>query len=651
MAGAIAHRPTVLRQDHRLNSTEPLGLTSGPAKHRNLDVSTPLSINLCFHLHWNILRRSFIVMIRKTATADSCRSGRPVSLFSAAIVFVVLAVPQICLAQAQAEDPETDRASSSEAETPSLEELLAALVRDQHEEALEKADKALRQQTYYEIVGGFAFLVLTILGIIGYRTIKTSLEDKADEFFNSKGQEFTKTLKNDFTDRFDSLSSFIRERAERQVTNSLERAETFFLSYSQAKLMFQQEKYAEALRELGIDKSEEEDSIDRDGNVVDQLPRPARRLAIESLCRSRIHKKKLGFVAWESAKKLYQKTRQITDFALVLKLAVFLRRWDEGLEFHEIYGTSHQTDQKQEYEEFLFVLLRKLGHVERAMKLAEKYSDTEDVVFANNIAALYRDVGRFNQAHDLLYPHVARFMRIGSAAALPKGWHRVFNTFISNCIDRSRPADAVEEAKFVLSLRHDAFHVFSCLRLALNLSGDSRDRSFIIDEVRKLMPSLEPSDATIKIAALLTEIDGDPGGAVEQIDEQIRKAKDGKEKFIIDKFHQYYLACLQGEILIRAGLWKQAIDVLHTPAQEELGGEAKFLLAHAYACDANWAEATRWLSHAADETPKWAEKARDHVELRKVPGVQKLVAQYSSGTANQSNGQKARQSKNNHDGD
>jgi len=396
------------------------------------------------------------------------------------------------------------------------------------------------------------------------------------------------------------------------LADTQQRAEDFLLRLAKLLALRSHGSYDEALLEYGWD-----------GNVASlrQETPILRRAIIECLYSARRNRREDRDTAWEAITELTQDDTSPETNRLYLRIAFNTRRYNEGLAFIERLDEVIRADQASALR--AATLLRRVGQLTRALELAELYKDDKDLGSIVTVAALLRDLGRFDHVHDLLVPAVNR-LASDPASVLPDGWHRIVNTFIANSLDRGRAEDAIRSAEFVMRSSPGPVEIFTVGRLIMALPPLHPARAGLLQRFRDAIPQLMPGEATIRCRALLLQMDGAPQEALNLLNEAIRDgARPHGQGMSPDV---YFQRCNVAQILIEIGRYGEAIDALMPAAGLTLGGEAKFLLAVAYASQEEGKDSVRWLTQAVHEAPKWAVHARDHDRLKNVPEVTEELA-------------------------
>lgn len=473
------------------------------------------------------------------------------------------------------------------------------------------------------VLGGFAGL----LGFFGFSFLRGLVREKAAKEVGRLASEVADGIKiqyanwsRDFLGKsHEQLAEYNRGQLDKfkdEIADNLTQLSSSYQAITQMLHLAELKQYADAL-----------DAIGWDGELssLRGLAPAFRRKAIFCLARSKGENSE--YLAWEAASAMLIEDQKADNLALCLRLAVYFRRWEQGLEaFKANEAVLDSGKGHKECEEFLFVIYRRLGHTRPALALARKRQAQTDISVLTNISALYRDVGSFDRAHDLLYPTIRTLQKAKTPAGLPQGWHRLFNTFVAVCLDRGRPADASDAVRLMIAIKFDPMQIYSCLRVAAALEEGSVDREEFIDSVRSSLGSMDQKhDATVMARALLEELDGNIGEAMAIVGNEIENRREFEQDRSKKRLDEYYLRCYLGELYLKAKRLEEAADVLHVATQEGHGGEAKFLLARTYALKQELLEATRWLRSASDEAPRWAVKARDTAELRGLSALAEII--------------------------
>jgi len=88
----------------------------------------------------------------------------------------------------------------------------------------------------------------------------------------------------------------------------------------------------------------------------------------------------------------------------------------------------------------------------------------------------------------------------------------------------------------------------------------------------------------------------------------------------------YYERCTLGRLLIEHDRTDDAIDELMSTTDQKFGGEAKYLMAVAYAKKGEAMDSVRWLKQAVTELPRWAAVARNNEALKGIMEINEYLA-------------------------
>jgi len=443
-------------------------------------------------------------------------------------------------------------------------------------------------------IAKLAGLLLSIAGFFGYRSIRNAVRSVVERNLES---EVTTALQN-------SLPTIL--------SDTQRRAEDFLLRLAKLLALRAYGAYDEALVEYGWDGHVS--SLRNDTPTL-------RRAIIECLYSSKTHRAKKREAAWLAVTELIQDDNTPETNRLYLRVAVSTHRYPEGLAFLERFRETILADKHSAIRSA--TLLRRVGRLDEALEIAQRYKDDNELQSIVTVAVLQRDLGRFDEVHDALLPAVNHLISDPSAE-LPEGWHRVVNTFIANSLDRAHPEDAVEPAEFVMRSAAGAIEIFTVGRLILALPDGHPSRAALLDRFREAIPRLMPEKATLRCQAVLHQIEGKPDRAIAVLQDAIDASTLPKGQGMPSDV--YFQICGIAEILIDQGRTQEAIDTLMPAAGSSYRGEAKFLLAVAYGRQNESRDCARWLAQAIQEAPKWASHARDHAVLKGIPEVAQELA-------------------------
>lgn len=411
------------------------------------------------------------------------------------------------------------------------------------------------------------------------------------------------------------LKSALEQKLPERLADVQAKAEGYLLRFARLQTLYGLRHFDEALRAYGWD-----------GNVTSlrsESP-PIRRLIIECLHSSRDDRKAKRQSAWEALNELVNDDTSIEAKRLFLRIAYASRKIREGVSFVDNHRAELAADQESALR--ASTLLRKANRQDEALELVKGVYDPNDLECVVHTAVLQRDLGNFDEAHDVLTPAVTALVS-NPKTKLPEGWHRVLNTFVANCIDRGRPEDGVRSAEFVFRSAPGAVEVFTVGRLIKALPASNADRADLQARFGAAIDDLAAGEAKLRCEVLRLQMRGDFANAERMLKESITSdSRPGKRELDSDTYFQY---CTLGEFYIDRGRPDDAIDVLMHAAGASYGGEAKFYLAVAYALKKESRDSARWLTQAMQELPKWASHARDHMAFRGIAEVAEVLAQHA----------------------
>jgi tetratricopeptide (TPR) repeat protein len=408
------------------------------------------------------------------------------------------------------------------------------------------------------------------------------------------------------------LKSALQEKLPERLADVQAKAESYLLRFAQLQALHGLGHFDEALKAYGWD-----------GNVSrlrNESP-TIRRLLIECLQSSREDRKVTRQHAWEALNELVNDDSGIETKRLFLRISHSSRRIREGVAFVDKCRSDCARDRESALR--AATLLRKSNRQVDALELVKGVYDAGDLECVVHSAVLQRDLGDFDQAHDVLIPFVTSL--VGEVRyKLPEGWHRIVNTYIANCIDRKRPDDGVRPAEFVLRSSPGAVEVFTAGRLIRALPDSNPSRPELLRRFSEAIDGLAAGEARIRCEVLMLQMSGLFDEAERVLKEAIAaEPKSGKRELDSDTYFQH---CTLGEFYIDRERPDDAIDALMPATSVSFGGEAKFYLAVAYALKNEGRDAARWLTQALQELPKWASHARDHSALRGIPEIAEVLS-------------------------
>ena len=250
-------------------------------------------------------------------------------------------------------------------------------------------------------IGGLSTIGLTILGYFGWSSLRESIRRVVDRNLEA------------------AVGSALEESLPSVLSETQKRAESHLLRLSKILALHSYGAYDEALAEFGWN-----------GHVSDLRSEtaPLRRTLIDCLYSSKKDRSPRRDAAWEAITELVQDDDAPETNRLYLRLSISLRKHSEGLAFFERLKDPITSDKESALRSA--TLLRKVGRLTDALSLAESHADEDDLGSIVTVAVLQRDLGKFDEVHDVLRPAVNRLMSDPSQE-LPDGWHRIANTFVA----------------------------------------------------------------------------------------------------------------------------------------------------------------------------------------------------------------------------
>lgn len=533
------------------------------------------------------------------------------------LLFVIVTLNSLPMAYAANGDASTSgQASQAAAPQPSTpSEVLSLEVRHLQDDIAEakRGQEQLRAEldaTTREIDGAkttaLAYsasvtVFLAIAGLVAFfkgegwlrEVAQTSMKDKIEAIVTS---EFPRVLQ----ERMQSLEG------EAQVT---------LLKTAQVLALYASKKHDEALA-----------AADWKGSVSElrSLSPLMRRTLIDCLYNAATDRDGRRTSAWAAVLELVEDDRTVETAELFLRLSTSTRRVEEGV----AYFRKHQELVTSEPGSGLraATLLRHAGHHKEALALVKRYKESSDLHFVVASASLERDLGDFGAAHDRILAPVAALLD-RTDDRLPTGWHRLLNSYIAICIDRSKPEDAVSAADFLLRGEPGAVELSTVARLALVLPPTNPRRDELAERIDNFLPKFRAEEAIIRTRATLLELKGEAVQARRLLEEHLSKVESAQPPRLREV---YYLRGALGRLLIDTSTDKapreEAIKVLLPVTRFEGDGEVQFLLARASALLGKGTDAASWLEEAVKCRPRWAAVARDHVSFRGTDEVVQYLA-------------------------
>lgn len=443
----------------------------------------------------------------------------------------------------------------------------------------------------------FIIAVLTVAGINWKKLIRRAVG-------NAVNDEIKVAVNESMKEQFNSIKSSFMESTKQEI-----------IKFAKILVLFDSKKYDQVLSEYGwrediTDLREEESTL--------------RRTIIKSLDLSSVSVDVRKRQAWEAVSELIRNDPDPENITLYLSIGTKGRYYDELKQYIEL---NHEAIEKSDDSiDRAITVYRRLGNYKKAKEFLDKLSDESKNSLFSVISrgTIHRDLGEFDKAHAEMRPTVEE-LKNRSENERPKGWHRLYNTYIANCIDTNHQKLGKEVAlEFIQWSRLGPVELFTMARLALRLPEGDNERPKLVDAIRKRIPDVRPGEALVKCQAILSYIDGDLNEAISIIDDAIEaideESKDADEK-------KYFYNCLKGDLYLRNTDPGSADKVLNGVAFQTRNGEAKYLLATAYALKNDDKEAGRWALAAVKEQPRWKAIIRDNETLRNLPTIIQMLAQ------------------------
>jgi tetratricopeptide (TPR) repeat protein len=446
-----------------------------------------------------------------------------------------------------------------------------------------------RQQWWLTRGAGFLAALLAILSFFGYSQLRDWVRGYVERRLTN------------------AISSAVRESLPQVLADTQKRAEEYLLRLAKLLALRSHGAYDEALAEFGWDG--------RVASLRTETP-ITRQAIIECLYAAKKNRTANRSSAWEAVTELLKDDTSPESTRLYFRLVISLWKYQEGLAFYERSKDLVLSDQESGIR--AATLLRKVGRLNEALDVAKRFAASDDLGVAVTVAVLQRDLGKFDEVHDVLLPQVNRLVS-STTVELPEGWHRVLNTFIANCLDREHPEDAIAAAEFVMRSAPGAVETFTVGRLILTLPESTPSRPELMNRFRDSVGRQLPGEATTRCQVILKQLEGRRDEAIALLRGAIVSQTPSPGAPI--KPDVYFQRCNLATLLLEDGKPAEAIDALMPAVSATYGGEARYLLARAYAQQGEGRDAARWLRQAIDEAPKWAEHARDHAVLKRIPEV------------------------------
>jgi hypothetical protein len=237
------------------------------------------------------------------------------------------------------------------------------------------------------------------------------------------------------------LRAALEEKLPERLAYVQTKAESYLLRFAQLQTLHGLSHFDEALKAYGWD------------GTVSSLRResaPIRRLLVECLHSSREDRKTKRQHAWQALNELLNDDTGIEAKRMFLRISYASRRIREGVAFVDKHRTEIGADREAALR--ASTLLRKSNRQEEALALVKGVYDANDLECVVHSAVLQRDLGNFDEAHDVLTPVVTALVS-DPTTNLPNGWHRIVNTYVANCMDRGRPRTAFAQPSLCFAPR------------------------------------------------------------------------------------------------------------------------------------------------------------------------------------------------------
>lgn len=454
---------------------------------------------------------------------------------------------------------------------------------------------------------GLFSLLVTIAGVFGYQQIKKWMGEVAANRADALLQEQLPGLVEDFTSR----------------------AENEFIRYANIFALFAVGKHAEVL-----------DSADwKEGQTVLPQDRPdaVNRCVVESIYRVDRNLQS-ATMATEASWKLYSRNPNSQNLALFMSMCVKAKQWGRALAvWQTAVDEGRDGSENAQCAVLASVCYRRTGDSRRALELATKYRRPGDQDSELALASLLRDDGDSEKALVLLKPFVDRY-RDESQQNLPRGWHRVMNTYIAACMDvGDREAwNAFTAGTLVMDRPQPGpVELATVLRLLWWLGGQQTEIDTeslyerCVDEVEKIQGN---DEAILQCRVWVKLAKREASSAAEAADlanTGLRRslARSGGRQSPEER--AYYLRCLHALCLWEDGNAAAAIEGYQKASETGLTGEAYYGLAIAHAKLGAHEECLRVLQLAVERRRRWLSVAKIDNRLANVKGISELVKDHA----------------------
>jgi len=483
----------------------------------------------------------------------------------------------------------------------------------------QKAEEAKTKARYLD----FILIVLTCFGVAGFAYVRKTLNDRIRKIANEIGTDAIAKLKTDFENQFAEFTIAL----ENEANSAIRTAEEKHFKYTHITALRYAHHYDEALEFV---------EWAGDYRPFWEEPSSIQRSLIMCLSNSWTARKSGShLVAWKWAKALVEKEPIAANAITMLRTGNTLKHWADAVEFYDLISPKLKADDQEKCEPLLFVALRRARCRDnekdinpRLKKLAAKHMDTLDTSFVVNIAAFYRDDGKFEEAERMMKARVNKLTGY-SAIKHEEGWDRLFNTYIANCIDQGKAAMAIQQTKTLIANSKTTDHVFTCARLAWNLDKTDPEREYLFKIIRSRYESgmlAEKDDGAIKTIAIFMEATNQPLPAEKILNDAVEECINKSDKWSL--YHAYYYNCMLAEIYLSrenvSGAGK-AIELLSQYVNDDIG-EAQFLIAKAYALLNSPEVMSKHLQMASSAKRKWIVRASYDKAFQGLKEVDELLS-------------------------
>lgn len=504
-----------------------------------------------------------------------------------------------------------------------------AYIKDNMKQIKSTADEAQKDSktSNYSLIT--LVTIASIFSIIFFNFLKRTMRHNLNTFSQSFSEETFRKL----SAEQDAYLKTVQTNVEQVANEIISRAEEKHFKFTHITTLRYSKLYDEAL--IFAEWS-------GDFAKYANEPQPIQRALIMCLANSRkARKDDSHLIAWKWSRHLLDAEVNGDNMLTVLRTGNSLKQWPESIDIYDDIEDKLSYEDKEKCEPLLFVALRRSRNKDnykeytlRLRKLAEKHQDTKDVLFTTNLAAFFRDDGKFEDAEKIMVSKVQRLTGVSSVKH-EEGWDRLFNTYIANCIDQGKPENAIQQAKTMIANSSDTNHVFTCTRLAwyLDTSNNEHDKSLLFKVINNryessLLP--EKDDGAIKTIAILKEVADDRSGSEAILRQSIDECKGKEDRW--SKYHHYYYVCMLSEIYMSRRdetNINAAISILSPLVASDKIGEAQYLIAKAYALSRNVESMEKHLEMASKDKRKWIIKASYDPILRSFPQVEQLTSKYA----------------------